>query len=229
MGNKPLGKSLINLFLSEQYRMIRDQLAQERVTHKRNVPRMKQREILLLEELLTNLSPKNCLEWGSGYSTLYYPHFIDRAGQWLAIEHHSEWAKLVIDLNPDERVRVAAIAPQHYPWTDQHNDGAYNDLPEYVDYPAQSAPYDFILVDGRARSECLAKAYEWISDRGIVVLHDAMRPYYHPALEVFPQQIFFTLKGRSDHRGLWLGSKGKPLGEYLNLARHQKLWAWHNR
>lgn len=227
MHRSPHGNGLITLFIKEQYRIIRDDLSGKRFRRKRFVPFMKYREILLLEELLDNLQPKQCLEWGSGYSTLYFPQFLGPEARWLAIEHSDEWAKQVNSLNGNSRVKTVGVPPKAFPWTDEHNDGAYADLADYVDYPGDSAPYDFILVDGRARVECLKRAYEWISDNGVVVLHDAMRPYYHPPLEVFPHQALFKIVGIGD-KGLWFGSKGMPIETYLNVARHQRLWHLHN-
>ena len=37
---------------------------------------MKNRETILIEELLINMQPKNCLEWGSGYSTFNFSRLI---------------------------------------------------------------------------------------------------------------------------------------------------------
>ena len=46
--------------------------------------------------------------------------------------------------------------------------------------------YDFILVDGACRIECLQTASKLLSERGIVVLHDAGRNIYHPGWKAFP-------------------------------------------
>jgi len=227
MRNSPHGKGLITLLITEQYRKVRDNIRGKRSQSKSCVPYMKHREILLLEELLDNLQPKRCLEWGSGHSTLYFPQFLGPDARWLAIEHNDEWAEKINNLNKDSRVKTVGVPPKVFPWTDEHDDGVYADLAAYVDYPAESAPYDFILVDGRARIECLKRAYDWISADGVVVLHDAMRPYYHQPLEAFPHQAFFNILG-SEVRGLWFGSKGMPIEKYLHVARHRRLWEMHN-
>jgi len=227
MHKSPRGKGLITLLITEQYRKIRNDIHGKRSQRKSFVPYMKQREILLLEELLDNLQPKRCLEWGAGHSTLYFPQYLGLDARWLAIEHDDEWAEKVNSLNADARVKTVGVPPKTFPWTDEHGDGAYTDLADYVDYPEASAPYDFILVDGRARIACLKRAYDWISDNGVVVLHDAMRTYYHQPLKIFPHQAFFNILG-SGVKGLWLGSKGMAIEKYLNVARHRRLWKMHN-
>ena len=160
------GKSLLGLILSEQYRKWRSRRSKANNRPMHRLPMMRIREILLLEELLDNLQPSNCLEWGSGYSTLYYPTFAAPGTDWMAIEHDAEWAERISGLIENPRVKVVSIPAQQFPWTDANDDGAYDDLKDYVDYAAVSKPYDFILVDGRARIECLKRAYEWVSDGG---------------------------------------------------------------
>ncbi len=88
------------------------------------------------------------MEWGSGYSTLYYPKFALPQTEWLAIEHDAEWAERIRDQNDNPRVKIVSIPPQQFPWTDANDDGAYDDLKDYVDYAEAFKPYDFILVDG---------------------------------------------------------------------------------
>ena len=103
----------------------------------------------------------------------------------------------------------------------------HDDLKNYVDYPKASAPFDIILVDGRSRLECLKKAKNWISERGVVVLHDSNRKFYHSNLDEFPNQVLFHYPGRND-KGLWLGSKGTSIEAYLNIAAHKALWKLHD-
>ena len=54
-------------------------------------PWMKYREIEIIEEIIKNLKPKKCLEWGAGYSTLYFPRLLDSDAKWISIEHEKEW------------------------------------------------------------------------------------------------------------------------------------------
>lgn len=225
--SSPRGKGILTILLLEQYRKIRDDFLKKRNQHLVIKPLMKYREIIIIEELLANLQPKRCLEWGSGYSTLYFHRLLESDAHWLAIEHCEDWATKINTMTQNPRVEAVFVPPNAYPWTDEHDDGAYFDLADYVEYPKKDAPYDFILVDGRARNDCLARAYDWITDDGVVVLHDSKRPYYHESLKPFTNQVFFTHKASFD-KGLWIGSKRVPIEVHLNIARHQRVWHLHN-
>ncbi len=219
--------SLIKLAIKEQVRNFQDYRPISRSKIERFKPHMKNREILLLEELLRNLQSGKCLEWGSGYSTLYFPKFLSPDSEWLAIEHYPEWAEKVNGLNKNPRVKTVLVPPDKFPWTDDNEDGSYSDFKHYVDYPKDEAPFDFILVDGRLRIACLERALEWISHKGVVVLHDSNREYYHSALVHFPNQVFFHYEGRPD-KGLWFGCKGISIDEYIHVSKHKTLWNVHN-
>jgi len=219
--------SLIALITKEQLRNFQDYRFSSNKQLQRFKPHMTNREIIIIEELLRNLQPKRCLEWGSGYSTIYFPKFLASDSDWFAIEHYPEWADKVNELNKNPRVKSILVPPNVFPWTDEHDDGSYSDLIDYVDYPNDIAPFDFILIDGRSRIACIKRAFEWITEKGIVVLHDSNREYYHPALVNFPNQIFFHYEGRRD-KGLWFGSKGFSIDTYFNAVKHKKLWEFHN-
>jgi predicted O-methyltransferase YrrM len=223
----PPGRSILALLLLERHRKIRAGFVEKRGRRQVLKPYMKYREIIIIEEVLTNLQPTRCLEWGSGFSTVYFPYLLKPDAHWLAIEHVEDWAKEINRLNMHPNVEAVFVPPNAYPWSDVHDDGSYSDLVDYVEIPKGSAPYDFILVDGRARKDCLMRAYDWIAHDGVVVLHDAKRPYYHEPLKIFPHQVFFIHQAYRD-KGLWLGSKGAPIEDYLDVATHQRLWSFHN-
>ncbi len=223
----PRGKTFLGILLLDRYRKVRDMLLSNFTRRQVHKPLLKNREVILIEELLANLRPRKCLEWGSGYSTLHFPPLLDSDAHWLSVEHHEEWAEKVKALNSDPKVELKYISPNQYPWTDEDQDGAYSDLADYIEYPGQFAPYDFIFVDGRARKDCLTKAYHWLADDGVVVLHDAKRKRYHPPLKPFANQVFF-IPYAYQANGLWLGSKGMPIEARLNVGRHQRIWAFHD-
>ena len=88
-------------------------------------------------------------------------------------------------------------------------------------------PFDFILVDGRAREACLERAHGLLSPRGVVALHDANRSFRRAPGGQFPSEAEFR-----DYRrwagGLWLGSKGGSLSDVLDLGRHGRIWRMYN-
>jgi hypothetical protein len=58
--------------------------------------------------------------------------------------------------------------------------------------------YDAIIVDGRMRRRCLLQARGLLrSDTSTVILHDADRAYYHPALA----------GGKFGPRRVWVGTR----------------------
>lgn len=189
-------------------------------------PWMKAREIDLLAEVIRRAAPNNCLEWGSGYSTLYFPSLLPSEGRWHAVEHDRPWAEQIASLNRRPNVAVHYVPPERDTWTDAHGDGAPEDLTRYLDFPSALGPFDLILVDGRARVACLKKAAGLLSERGVVILHDANRRYYEEGWEPYRFQALFR-----DHRptvgGIWVGSLHRTLEPILDLDRQTRVWEWY--
>ena len=127
----------------------------------------------------------DALEWGSGNSTLYFSQYLSQNGRWKAIEHNSEWAVTVqnkITLSGRSNISLDLIPPSG-PFVEGSNDGSLDLFREYVFHPASlNSKFNFILVDGRARVECMSVAWQLLTDDGIMVLHDAQRPEYDPGI-----------------------------------------------
>ena len=184
-------------------------------------PWMTCEETLIIQNILARLQPEKCLEWGSGYGTLYFPPYGGKRLQWQSVEHDSQWAERIKGMNQNPNILISHIKPNHFPWSDIHHDGAYSDLRDYVDFPIRMGPFDFILVDGRARKDCLIKAYDLVSEKGVVVLHDAERKYYHQPFELYPHQFLFDYSQTGIR--LWMGSKGLEVNKEFNLPQYQRL------
>ncbi len=144
--------------------------------NRRIVPWMRQKEFGIFKEIIVNHQPLRCLEWGAGYSTLYFPTLLPTAAQWHAIEHNTDWAARIASLNRKANVMVHRIAPTNSHW---QGDGTPLEFEQYLKFPQQFHPFDLIVVDGRARKACLDTAPSLLSDRGVVILHDANRTAYH--------------------------------------------------
>jgi len=179
-------------------------------------PYMSFEETVIIEEILGKFKPKKCLEWGTGYSTLLFPGYAGENANWLSVEHDEEWASRIKKMNKNANAIISYAAPNNPSWTDPDHDGAFCDLKDYIEFPGSYGPFDFILVDGRARKDCLIKARDIINDNGIVVLHDADRKYYQQPLELYKYKFSF-----SDYTGgwikLWVGSKGININEYIDV------------
>lgn len=85
------------------------------------------------------------------------------------------------------------------------------DLDGYVSLPARTGRrFDLVLVDGRKRRRCLLEAARLLRPGGVVLLHDAWRPYYRRGFAAFPHHRRFgdllwagALDAESLHR--WTG------------------------
>jgi hypothetical protein len=141
-------------------------------------------------------------------------------GEWISVEHNEEWAAGINGMNTNERVHINFVKPNRYPWTDKYNDGAYSDLKEYVNFP--KGKFDFILVDGRARKDCLVKANRIVRSKGVVVLHDANRKHYHGSFKLYKHRLLFEDSRRNG--GLWIGSNGSDIGALLDIEKHKAIW-----
>jgi predicted O-methyltransferase YrrM len=186
-------------------------------------PYMKHKEIAIILELIERKKPKYCLEYGAGYSTCYFPKYLNEGALWISIEHDEYWAN-VIKRMIGANTKVYHIPPNNYPWTDEHNDGSYTDLRDYVEFPRSlGMRFDFILVDGRARKDCLICALDLLNIGGIIVLHDANRKYYLDPCKLYRYQVLFT-DHRKDAGGLWIGSRDLDINTVLDVKKHREIW-----
>lgn len=204
--------SLFREMLSETGSRYRDFLLHCVFRKQRRKPWMRRREVLVIEDLLKRLEPRTCLEWGAGYSTLCFPALLTDNFRWISIEHEEEWSNKISEMNQKENVEI------HFVQSDP-----VGQLESYVEFPAKFGKFDFILVDGRARSSCVTKAHELAENDGVVVLHDANREQYQEPLKIYRHQEWFN-DWRVMDCGLWIGSKGRDIREILDLDRHRRLW-----
>jgi predicted O-methyltransferase YrrM len=192
-----------------------------KIFRKTSVPWMRHKEIDLLGELIDNLQPRKSFEWGAGFSTIFYPQLLDENSTWHALEHNLEWYNQIKTLNNRSNVKISHVFPDNKDFKD---DGSYEDFKTYINFPKET--YDFILVDGRARKDCLEKAYQIISDRGIVVLHDANRKKYHEPFKMYKNSFLLT-DYHKNGGGLWFGSKNTTLESVIDVQKHLKIWKKH--
>jgi len=228
-GSTKNSTSATAMLLSQIYKEYRDKILNKVFNDIIKKPWMKYKEIDIIEEILKNLQPSRCLEWGSGYSTIYFPNFVSKSSKWISIEHDKDWAAKIESINQKLNVEIFHIQPNHFPWTDKYKDGAYSDLADYIEFPRRFGSFDFILVDGRVRKDCLTTAYELVKNEGVVILHDANRDYYHEPFGLYKHHVLFKDYCK-DAGGLWIGSKVKKINieKVLNVNKHIKLWRIYN-
>lgn len=154
----------------------------------------------VLAALGTVPRPAQVLEWGSGNSTLYFGSKLGKGANWCAIEHDREWFEYVsaeaanVPGAEIEIRHVAATGPLEHP----HDDGDSRTFGRYIDFPASlDREFGFILVDGRARVECLRSGWELLHPAGIMALHDSEREEYrsgYPGTEFHVALSFPSLR-----------------------------------
>jgi predicted O-methyltransferase YrrM len=170
---------------------------------------MTRKEIEIMSKLLIKLKPHKILEWGSGYSTLYFSQLFKC--KWLAIESNLGWFQKIEKENIYNNIKLKLIVKQVNP--DKSDNNPYYD---YIHYPTKFKPFDFILVDGLSitRKECLKVARDIISKDGIVVLHDSDRVQYHKiAFDIFKHYIVYSKRDKKLRLtgGLFIATKNKEI------------------
>lgn len=148
-------------------------------------------------------SPKRVLEWGSGGSTRALLRRVPSIERLVSIEHDPDWHKRVATLIDDARLHyhlVEAAEPYEGPFDDGPRFVAWVEEAErrremfdrYVDHPKTlDETFDLVIVDGRARRFCIPVGWELLEPGGVLIVHDAQREAYHPALRDCGEPLFF--------------------------------------
>jgi hypothetical protein len=135
------------------------------------------------------------LEWGAGASSRW---LAARASTVVSIEHDAPWAETVRPLLPancDLRVVPAPTATGSTTVV-SHKEGSEGlDFGAYVaavdDVPGE---FDLIVVDGRAREACYARALDRLAPDGMIVFDNVDRQRYVDAIEAShrPVEVLWT-------------------------------------
>lgn len=155
-------------------------------------------------------------EFGSGASTVWLAR---RAAEVHSLEHDAEFAGLVDRLvDHPERLELHVVeAPEvtdGLPQVRSEREGqTTREFAGYVDTISRvGGRFDLIVVDGRARVECLRRALPHLADDGILVFDDVGRRRYRAALDV-PGFTTDVLRG---------AKPSLPVPSATALLRHQR-------
>ena len=157
-------------------------------------------ELAQLHAVLLGLGPRSGLEWGAGGSTRWVLEQIPTLERYVSVEHDEAWHARVAGELDDPRLVLHHVAPNVEPpfrtWRNRRERrsvlqwrlGCEHDpawMADYVAHPRSLGlgPYDFVLVDGRARVFCIEEGYRLLRPGGVVVVHDGQRPEYAPVLD----------------------------------------------
>ncbi|MFV8749235.1 hypothetical protein ACNOYE_01660 [Nannocystaceae bacterium ST9] len=164
-----------------------------------------------VQAVLETLAPKRVLEWGAGGSTRWLLEAFAFIERYVSIEHNRQWHGLVRDKVGDPRLELHLFEPSE-PEPQVLETGSASErrdrrqaiqawrqraeqditlMRDYVEFPRSLASeFDFVLVDGRARSLCIRTGFELLRAGGILLLHDAQRPEYHAAMREVGRPVF---------------------------------------
>lgn len=122
-------------------------------------PMMSEKEVDIINSLIEKNKPEFCLEWGSGNSTVYFPTRHPEIKEWIAVEHNKTYHELLNSRLP--------------------SNASINIIPDderYINYPETlGKKFDFILIDGQKRDDCVDASFKYANERAIILLHDAFR------------------------------------------------------
>ena len=149
------------------------------------------------------------LEFGSGISTLF---IAPKVNQLISVEHNEQWYQMISD-----RFKNEGISNVDYRFIAQNDSIQFSaksfEMTEklgfevrkdYVNYfmTVESIPdnsLDFLLVDGRARPECLYYAFPKMKKNGLVILDNSEREHYKIVFEFMKQYpVYTTTNGLTD-------------------------------
>ncbi len=149
------------------------------------LPFMKEHEIKAFEHVLDRFKlPVDVLEWGSGTSTIYYSRLIPPGSVWHCIEHDEKWYEEVAEKL--KKFGLQNVQLNHVPNNMEFpygTDGDAESFRDYIFHPVSlNKRFDMVIVDGRARAECLKIGSILMKEGGLLALHDAQRIQYHKGI-----------------------------------------------
>ena len=132
-------------------------------------------------------------EWGSGASTLW---LAARAGSVHSVEHHAGWAEVLAPRLPRHvELRVVQPVACAQPVVGSARAGhAGLDFAAYVHAIDEvDGDFDVVVIDGRAREACLARAVDRLAPGGVIVFDNVDRQRYVDAIEAVGDRFVVTM------------------------------------
>lgn len=175
-----------------------------RIDDKDVVPFMAVKEYEYIRDLINRERFETALEWGAGSSTIWFPKNCD-IKYWVSIESDPVYFDYLKEKVGDKVNLLLLKEKQDYINAEY---GVLGRPVQLSKVEHESGKFDFILIDGMFRDECLARAFEMLSDHphSQIILHDAGRKAYHEWYDKYPHKIIFEGEGwlgdGYDHRGL---------------------------
>lgn len=172
----------------------------------KNSPWLAPPSIKFLQKTLNN--NLTFLEFGSGKSTLF---FAGKVKHLVSVEHHEGWYNKVKDaLNTHgfNNVSYKLIRPEKdelkIEIDKRHREEFDVELINYKDYYGHldnypEAHFDFILIDGRARVECVQHSIPKLKPGGVLMVDNSERKRYKPIFNILSEwKMINTTNGLTD-------------------------------
>lgn len=119
------------------------------------------------------------LEYGSGEST---SEIAVKCGSIVSMEHQKKWYNKNIRIVP-KNCELILKKPNNLNYKEGGDCGSYDDFKDYIETPLTKAPFDIILIDGRARVACASICKQLGHKDTLVFIHDFERVEYKKALK----------------------------------------------
>lgn len=184
------------------------------------IPYMKFKEVDWFTEVLQSLKPRRVLEFGCGYSSLYYPQFLEPQATWTSIEHNEAWSQGIKNKLTDKRVEIHHIKADAAQW---HKEGTLTEFTTYVNAPVKMGKFDLILIDGMAREACIDLSPQLLNPKGVVVIHDCNRTKYHSHIHQFKHWAIWE-DFRRTSGGIGIASNEVEIDQILNIEKQKNIW-----
>ncbi len=147
---------------------------------------------LAIEFLEAILKPDmKVFEWGSGGSTVF---FAQRVSRIVSIEHDREWyGKVGGSLGAVGNAECHLIEPEYGTIAECKSDvlAYFSDSVPGTNFKAYAsaiddyAPFDVVVIDGRARPSCVMHAHRKVRAGGFLLLDNSDRSYYERSVREF--------------------------------------------
>jgi len=147
-------------------------------------------ELDLYDRLLEEYQPALCLEWGAGWSTIYFPNQHGFIQRWVAVEHDVHWVFRVRERGIPRTVDLCRAEGEDYVWAPF----------EAVEVGER---YDWITIDGVQRGACVLAASRLLAPGGRCLVHDTGRAAYVRWFRAF-DQYEVLVEGTPTGRGITL-------------------------
>ncbi len=151
-----------------------------------DIPWWNMAAITRVEAFLSGKKLARVFEFGSGASTIWLAR---RAAHVTSVEHDMGWHKVVAEqLAPYKGAKVELVPADpdfndNPLWQSQKKGHKNKSYFNYANALRQTeAPFDLIVIDGRARAGCLSVAVKHLADDGMIVFDNAARKRYKEAL-----------------------------------------------